>query len=79
LERILLANVRGSDSSIFVNRAARVSKQFVINATILYVKAYLPKGHEIKTLPVMGYQFFKFKLFIFLKILIFNGLVKSQK
>jgi len=30
---------------MLVNRAARVSKRFVINATILYFKAYLPKGH----------------------------------
>jgi len=30
---------------MLVNRAARLSKRFVINATILNVKAYLPKGH----------------------------------
>jgi len=30
---------------MLVNRAARVSKRFVINAKILYVKACLPKGH----------------------------------
>jgi len=31
---------------MIVNRAARVSKRFMINAKNLYVKACLPKGHK---------------------------------
>ena len=37
---------------MLVNRAVRVSKRFVINATILYFKAYLPKGHVISNIAI---------------------------